>query len=79
MRYGTWLGYFELNTNGAMTYVAYPTTTPVIASINRSGTTSTITYKTGVYGTYTLLGTNNISAPVSTWPVMAATCPAGIL
>lgn len=67
---GIWLGYFELNTNGAMTYVAYPTTTPVINTISRSGTTATINYKSGLYGTYTLLGTNNISAPLSTWPAV---------
>ena len=65
-----WLGYFELNTNGVMTYVAYPPTTPVINSISRSGTTATIKYQTGLYGTYTLRGTTNISAPVSTWPVV---------
>ena len=41
---GKWLGYFELSTNGVMTYVAYPSTTPVIASINRSGSSNTITY-----------------------------------
>jgi hypothetical protein len=68
--FGQWLGYFEFNTNGVMTYVAYPTTTPLINSFSRSGTTATIAYKSGLYGTYTLLGTNNISAPLSTWPVI---------
>jgi hypothetical protein len=68
--FGTWLGYFEFETNGAMNYVAYPTTMPVISSISRSGATATITYKSGLYGTYTLLGTNNIAAQVSTWPVV---------
>ncbi len=68
--FGKWLGYFEFNTNGVMTYVAYPTVMPVIASINRSGATSTITYQTGLYGTYTLLGTNNLSGSYSTWPVV---------
>jgi hypothetical protein len=64
-----YLGYFELNTNGAMTYVAYPTAIPTLKAISRSGNIATLTYKSGVYGTYTLLGTNKISAPVSTWPV----------
>ena len=59
---GTWLGYFELSTNGAMTYVAYPSTTPVITSITRSGTTTTINYTTGLYGTYTLRGTNSLTS-----------------
>jgi hypothetical protein len=67
---GVWLGYFELNTNGVMTFVAKPTTTPVVNSISRSSTTATITYLTGMYGTYTLLGTNDLTAPVSTWPVL---------
>jgi hypothetical protein len=64
-----YLGYFELNTNGAMTYVAYPTAIPTLKAISRSGNIATLTYKTGVYGTYTLLGTTKISASVSTWPV----------
>ena len=64
-----YLGYFELNTNGAMTYVAYPTAIPALKAISRSGNIATLTYKTGVYGSYTLRGTSNISAPVSTWPV----------
>jgi len=74
---GIWLGYFEFNTNGAMTYVAYPTTTPVVSSISVSGTTATITYKSGLYGTYNLLGTNNLSAPVSTWPVIGGNLATG--
>ena len=67
-----YLGYFELNTNGAMTYVAYPTAIPTLKSISRSGNIATLIYKSGVYGTYTLLGTNKISAQVSTWPVIGA-------
>ena len=69
---GKWLGYFELNTNGAMTYVAYPTTTPVISSISRSGNTSAISYKTGLYGTYTLRGTNDLGtgAAPNAWPAI---------
>jgi hypothetical protein len=74
---GTWLGYFELNTNGVMTYVAYPTTTPSISSITRSGTTATITYVTGLYGTYNLIGTNDVSAPVSMWPVVGGNLSSG--
>ena len=53
--FGTLLGYFELNTNGAMTYVAYPSATPrVIDSVSRTGNQTTITYTTGLYGTYKL-------------------------
>jgi hypothetical protein len=67
-----WLGYFELSTNGAMTYVAYPSTTPVIASISRSGTSTTITYTAGLYGTYTLRGTNSLTSgtAMANWPAL---------
>jgi hypothetical protein len=61
------LGYFELSTNGAMSYVAYPTAVPLLKSINAAGN---ITYRTGIYGNYTLVGTNDLSAPVSTWPAV---------
>jgi hypothetical protein len=69
---GTWLGYFEFNTNGVMTYVAYPSTTPVISSISRSGNTSTINYKTGLYGTYILRGTNSLTSgtAMASWPAI---------
>jgi len=71
-----YLGYFELSTNGVMTYVAYPTsgtiTAPAIISITRNGTTNTITFTTGATGTYTLLGTNTLTAPVSTWPAISS-------
>jgi hypothetical protein len=69
---GKWLGYFELSTNGAMTYVAYPSTTPVIASIARSNGTTTITYTTGLYGTYTLRGTNSLTSgtAMANWPAI---------
>lgn len=70
---GKWLGYFELSTNGAMTYVAYPSTTPVMASITRSGNLTTITYTTGLYGTYTLRGTNSLTSgtAMANWPAIA--------
>ena len=68
---GKYLGYFEFSTNGTMTYVAYPTGIPVINSFSRAGTTTTIVYATGTYGTYTLLGTNNLTAPVATWPAIS--------
>ena len=70
---GTLLGYFELATNGALTYVAYPSAIPAITSISRTGTTSTITYTSGLYGTYTLRGTNNLSsgAAKTSWPALA--------
>ncbi len=74
---GIWLGYFELNTNGVMTYVAYPTTTPILSGFSRAGTTATITYKSGLYGTYNLLGTTNLSTPLATWPVVGGNLSSG--
>ncbi len=68
---GTYLGYFEFATDGTMTYVAYPTALPVIKSISRSGATTTITYTTGTYGTYTLLGSSSLTAPIATWSTVA--------
>lgn len=69
---GTWLGYFELATNGAITYVAYPSTTPAITSLSHSGTATTVTYTTGQYGTYTLRGTNGLTygSPPINWPAI---------
>jgi len=70
---GNYWGYFEFATNGVMTYISGPAasvTAPTIVSISRSGTTSTITFTTGPSGTYTLLGTNNLTAPIATWPAI---------
>ena len=69
----TLLGYFELNTNGVMTYVAYPSATPVINSFNRAGNLTTINYTAGVYGTYTLRATNStgLSAARTNWPAIS--------
>jgi len=69
---GTWLGYFEFAPNGTMTYVAYPSSTPVIKSISRTNTTATISYIAGVYGTYKLRGTYNLTTAgaVTNWPAI---------
>jgi len=46
---------------------------PVINSIARTNTTTTINYTTGLSGTYTLRGTNNLSfgAPGTNWPAIS--------
>ncbi len=69
---GTWLGYFEFAPSGAMTYVAYPITTPVIQSISRSNNITTITYTTGQYGAYTLRGVGDpaTAGAQSSWPTV---------
>jgi hypothetical protein len=74
--FGTFLGYFEMATDGTLTYVAYPGTVPtipVIHSISRSSTVSTITYTTGLSGTYTLRGntTLNSGLAMTNWPAIA--------
>jgi hypothetical protein len=58
---GTLVGYFELQTDGTMVYVAYPSATPVITSISHAGNQTTIYYTTGLYGTYTLRSHSNLT------------------
>ena len=71
---GTYLGYFEFSPSGVMKYhsgasgsVTIPR--PTITAIQRTGTTSTITFTTVSGGTYTLLYTDSagLATPVSTW------------
>jgi len=70
---GTYLGFFELSTNGSMSYVAYPSTVPSIKSISRHGNINTINYTSGQYGTYTLRSTNNLvsSGAKTNWPAVS--------
>jgi hypothetical protein len=70
---GTFLGYFEFAPDGTLTYVAYPSAVPVINSISRSNNVSTINYTTGLYGTYTLRGTNTLNSGVAAtnWPAIS--------
>jgi hypothetical protein len=80
--YGVFLGYFELNTNGVMTYVAYPTAvpaTPVIKSITRTNNVTYVTFTTGASGTYTLRGTNSlaVAGAVTNWPVITSAAGTG--
>ncbi len=71
------LGYFELNTNGVMTYVAYPTsapTVPVIQSFSRTNNVSYVKFTTGSSGTYTLRGTNDLGLATArtNWPAISS-------
>lgn len=76
---GVLMGYFELNTNGVMTYVAYPSSTPAFTSISRAGNVNTISYTTGLYGTYTLRGTNSagLTAAQTNWPAIGSPLTSG--
>jgi len=70
--FGAFLGYFEFAPDGTMTYVAYPSAVPVFNSVTRTNTTTTITYTTGLYGTYTLRGTNSLTSGTAmiNWPAI---------
>ncbi len=73
----TYLGYFDLDTNGVLTYTAGPSASvivpPTITSIASAGTTNIITFTTVNGGNYSVLGTSlsGLSTARSTWPVVA--------
>ena len=68
---GTYLGYFELSTNGAMTFYALPYPAPTLSVSAASGNVL-ISFPSTLNGTYTLFYTNaaGLAAPVSTWPAV---------
>lgn len=76
-----YLGYFEFNTNGVLTYTAGPSSTvmtaPTITSIVRDGATNIISFTTSASFHYDLSFTNSdgLLAPVSLWPVVGAPIP----
>jgi hypothetical protein len=71
---GTYLGYFQFNTDGSMTFygpaVTFPAPTPS-ASTDGAGNV-VISFPTTLNGTYTLYYTNaaGLTAPVGTWPTV---------
>jgi len=75
------LGYFELNPNGTMTFtraaavVPPPPPVPSIVSITRAGNTSTVSFTTTNGATYSLFYNTaaGLSQPVSAWPVSGTT------
>ena len=75
-----YLGYFELSTNGALSYVAYPSVAaptpavPVIKFISRNGAISSVSFTTGTFGTYTLRGTNSagFATARTNWPAISS-------
>lgn len=79
---GTYLGYFEFNTNGVMTYTAGPsvsvTVRAQIVSITRVGNTATISFTTGSSGTYTLLATSDPTVPRASWTVVSSVAGNGL-
>ena len=75
-----YLGYFELSTNGSLTYTAGPSpmtlTAPRIVSYVHKGTTNTISFTTVSGGNYnyTLRGTNStgMTAAKTNWPAIGS-------
>lgn len=77
---GTYLGYFELATNGVLTYTAGPSPITLIAPRittivrNAATSTSTIYFTTTSGGSYTLRGTNTLTSGVAptNWPAIGS-------
>jgi hypothetical protein len=69
-----WVGYFELSTGGALSYIAYPT--PAITSLSRTGNQTSIacTIPNGYpsVSSFTLRGTTNLATAgaYTNWPVV---------
>ena len=74
----TYLGFFELATNGVLTYTAGPSptilTAPRIVSYVHTGATNTVSFTTVSGGTYTLRGTNSagLGAAKTNWPAIGS-------
>jgi hypothetical protein len=77
----TYLGYFELSTNGVLTYTAGPSpttvTAPLITAFVHNGTTNTVFFTTVSGGTYTLRGTNSagLTTAKTNWPAIGSSIP----
>ncbi len=70
---GTFLGYFEISTNGSVVYTSGPSPISKIVKITKSGNTTTIYFTTaGIGGTYTLVGTSNPQTPVTSWSAIGS-------
>jgi hypothetical protein len=66
----TYVGQFSITAGGTLTFVAGPPQ-PNIVGITRTGDIDDISYTTVVGGHYSLVSTNTLGAPVSTWPVVS--------
>jgi hypothetical protein len=76
----TYLGYFEMNTNGVLTYTAGPSPStlvqPRIVNITRNSTTTTVYFTTGSSGSYSLLAANSLAGTaVAGWPQVGSSVP----
>ena len=62
------VGRFELSSTGVLTFIAGPRPA-VLQGVTRTGNISTVSFSTTVGTAYTLAHTNQLTAPVATWPV----------
>jgi len=66
------IGTFKVATNGTLTFVAGPRASS-ISKVPHVGNVSSVSFSTTVGNTYSLAYTNQLGAPVSTWPVDSTT------
>jgi hypothetical protein len=62
------VGTFSITTNGVLTFVAGPRASNIIG-VTRSGNVSTVQFTTTVGNTYSVAYTNQLGAPIATWPL----------
>lgn len=75
-----YLGYFQFNSNGTMTFTRAAASTSVpqpVLSMTRSGSASTISFASSSGATYTLCFTNSagLTTPSANWPTNTTTIP----
>jgi hypothetical protein len=70
----TYVGQFEIATNGTLTFVAGPPASSIVG-LTRTGNVDDISYTTVIGGHYSLVSTNTLGAPVSQWPVVSGPIP----
>jgi hypothetical protein len=66
----TYVGQFNIATNGTLTFVAGPPPTSIL-NITRNGSISDVQFSSIVGVQYALVSTNTLGAPVSQWPVVS--------
>ena len=66
-----YIGTFSIDSSGNLAFTAGPLPSPRITGISRSGNFSTVSFGTLLSGTYSLLYTNVLGAPISSWPVVS--------
>jgi hypothetical protein len=69
----TYLGYFELSADGSLVFHSGPSPfQSQITNIVRNGNNTTVYFTTGTTGTYTLLTSDDITLPLSSWTTVSS-------